>query len=59
MASPIEDVFDEDPSLYQQIIKEYIEYVVDISINEYSVHWCGHSGHLMHVPYQEFDTLIT
>ena len=28
---------------------------MDISINEYSVHWCGHSRHQLHLPYQEFQ----
>lgn len=28
---------------------------MDISINENSVHWCGHSEHVMHIPYQHFE----
>ena len=31
--------------MYETLAKDYIEYMVDISINEYNVHWCGHSQH--------------
>lgn len=54
----MEDILNEDPTIYSQLLKEYIEYIVDISINEYSVHWCGHSDHIMHIPYQEFDKMV-
>ena len=56
--SEIEAFFDENPDLYKQLIKEYTEYFMDISINEYSVHWCGHSRHHLHLPYQDFQQLI-
>lgn len=56
--SPFEDIFDQNPELYNQALKEYIQYIVDISINEYSVHWCGHSEHVMHIPYQQFDRMV-
>jgi hypothetical protein len=29
--------------------------MVDISINQDSVHWCGHSDHEMHIPYRDYE----
>lgn len=31
--------------MYETLAKDYIEYMVDISMNDYNVHWCGHSDH--------------
>jgi hypothetical protein len=50
--------FLEDHDFVHQLLKEYVEYMVDISINEDSVHWCGHSDHEMHVPYQEYSQVV-
>jgi hypothetical protein len=27
------------------LAKDYLEYSIDLSINEVNVHWCGHSRH--------------
>lgn len=35
-----------------------MEYKIDISVNEYSVHWCGFSQHQLHVPYKDFEALF-
>ena len=29
------------------LVKDYLEYAVDMSINEINVHWCGHSEHVI------------
>lgn len=33
--------------MYQVLAKDYLEYSVDMSINELNVHWCGHSEHII------------
>lgn len=39
----IEGFFDDNLEMYQVLAKDYLEYSVDMSINEITVHWCGHS----------------
>ena len=39
-----ETFFEANPDLYELIIKDYLEYMLDISINEVNVHWCGYSN---------------
>lgn len=56
--SPLEEYFESDGWLYKQLIQEYMEYKVDISVNEYSVHWCGFSSHDLHLPYRDFEALF-
>ena len=34
---------------------EYNEYLVDLSINEISVHWCGYSMHPMQSIYMDYE----
>ena len=34
---------------------EFNEYLVDISVNEQTVHWCGHSGHQLEQPYLAYE----
>jgi hypothetical protein len=29
--------------MYEVIAKDYQDYFMDISVNEFTVHWCGHS----------------
>jgi hypothetical protein len=54
--SPLEGYFEDDGGLYKQLIQEYMEYKIDISVNEYSVHWCGFSEQELHIPYRDFET---
>jgi methionine aminopeptidase len=54
----LEEYFETDKELYKQLIQEYMEYTIDISVNEYSVHWCGFSSHELHVPYKDFEGLF-
>lgn len=35
-----------------------MEYMVDLSINEQSVHWCGHSQHSMSQPFLGFQDYL-
>lgn len=58
MYSLLEEQLEGEPSLYRQLIQEYMEYTIDISVNEYSVHWCGHSQHRLHVPFTHFEALL-
>jgi hypothetical protein len=38
----------------QIILIEYLELLVDLSINEETVHWCGHSQQTLSEPYYSF-----
>jgi len=35
---------------------EFNDYLVDISVNEQTVHWCGHSDHQLEQPYLDYET---
>lgn len=37
---------------------EFNEYLVDISVNEQTVHWCGHSDHQMEQPYLDYESSV-
>ena len=50
----MEVYFENNIDMYETLAKDYIEYMVDISINEVSVHWCGHSEHAVR-GYPEFQ----
>ncbi len=41
----METYFENNQDMYEALAKDYIEYMVDISMNEFNVHWCGHSDH--------------
>ena len=41
----IEGFFEDNIEMYEILVKDYIDYVIDLSMNEYNVHWCGHSQH--------------
>lgn len=43
----VEDFFQKDQDLYLTILIEYMEYMIDLSINEETVHWCGHSDQIL------------
>lgn len=43
----METFFEQDEDQYQSIMIEYMEYMVDLSINEETVHWCGHSQQVL------------
>lgn len=34
---------------------EFNEYLIDISVNEQTVHWCGHSNHQLEEPYLAYE----
>ena len=37
--------------MYETLAKDYMEYMIDLSMNEFNVHWCGHSSHaIRHYP---------
>jgi hypothetical protein len=37
---------------------EFNEYLVDISVNEQTVHWCGHSNHTLEQPYLDYEQAV-
>ncbi len=37
---------------------EFNEYLVDVSVNEQTVHWCGHSSHQLEQPYLNYEALL-
>lgn len=37
---------------------EFNEYLVDVSVNEQTVHWCGHSSHQLEQPYLIYEALL-
>jgi hypothetical protein len=41
--SSVEELIQEDISAQEQILMEYISYLMDLSVNEVNVHWCGHT----------------
>ena len=41
--SSIEELFENDSYMQEQILQEYISYMMDICVNETNVHWVGHS----------------
>lgn len=41
----LEEFFESNEELYEVITKDYLEYMVDVSVNQFSVHRCGHSRH--------------
>ena len=43
-ASEVGLFFDGHPENYEIVVMEFNEYLVDISVNEQTVHWCGHSA---------------
>ena len=51
----IEGYFEKNPELYEQISRDYVEYIMDLSVNELTVHWCGHSQHDVQEPYLELE----
>ena len=36
-------------------MRDYREYLVDLSLNEMRVHWCGHTNHSIGKPYLQFE----
>ena len=39
----VEGFFEQNSDLYEVVAKDFLEYVLDVSVNEFSVHWCGSS----------------
>ena len=37
---------------------EVHEYLIDISVNEQTVHWCGHSQHEVEKPYLDYEGVL-
>lgn len=35
-----------------------MEYMIDLSINEETVHWCGHSEQILSEPYLSFEKYV-
>lgn len=44
-----------DPECEAQVFAEYTEYLVDISANEYSVHWCGSTRQRLGLEYRRAE----
>lgn len=46
--------------MYEVLAKDYLEYMIDFSMNECNVHWCGHSDHVIknYSVFQEFHENI-
>lgn len=40
------------------VVMEFNEYLVDVSVNEQTVHWCGHSAHQLEQPYLTYESLL-
>lgn len=57
-ASELSSFFDEHPENYETVVMEFNDYLVDISVNEQTVHWCGHSKHQMEEPYLEYEDAV-
>ena len=51
----LEDFFAHNHEQYITILIEYLEYMVDLSVNEETVHWCGHSSQPLSKPYVTFE----
>lgn len=47
--------FDRHPENYEMLVMEFNEYLVDVSVNEQTVHWCGHSRHQLQQPYLKYE----
>ena len=47
ISNGVEEFFEKDLELYQTILIQYMEYMVDLSINQETVHWCGHSEQIL------------
>lgn len=41
------------------VVMEFNDYLVDISVNEQTVHWCGHSTHQLEQPYLDYEEALT
>ena len=54
----VEDFFQNNKELYNIILIEYMEYMIDLSINEETVHWCGHSEQPLSEPFNSFEKEI-
>jgi hypothetical protein len=50
--------FDAHPENYEMLVMEFNEYLVDVSVNEQTVHWCGHSRHQLEQPYLRYEQLL-
>lgn len=37
------------------LLRDYREYLFDLSLNELRVHWCGHSNHSVGRPYRQLE----
>ena len=44
-SSVIEEFISNNPDTCETLVFEYVEYFIDLAINEETVHWCGHSNH--------------
>lgn len=47
ISNGVEEFFEKDLELYQTILIQYMEYMIDLSINQETVHWCGHSEQIL------------
>jgi len=47
ISNGVEDYFILSDDLYQTLLVEWVEYMVDVSLNEETVHWCGYSKQLL------------
>jgi hypothetical protein len=44
-----------DSECENQIFADYTEYLVDVSINEYNVHWCGSTKQRLGAEYRKAE----
>lgn len=58
ISNGVEDFFQQDPEQYQIILVEFAQYLIDLSINQENVHWCGHSEQILSQPYKSFEKYI-
>lgn len=57
-ASELSLFFDSNLENYEIVVMEFNDYLVDISVNEQTVHWCGHSDHQMERPYLDYESSL-
>lgn len=58
ISNGVEDYFILSDDLYQTLLVEWVEYMVDVSLNEETVHWCGYSKQLLAQPFLMFQKYV-
>ena len=51
----IEDIISEEMDV---LVREYSDYMMDMSIDQCTVNWCGHTQQRLNFPFQEFSNSL-